>query len=721
MPAKRKPTNLPFSDLDPEDLTQVMRVVFARRSGGRNECADFSPGVFSDPGTTTFIFDHPDFTDDFFSTHFDAIDQNQSLPPIPNWIFAKISEQSALEEEFAKRRGELDLVWDAAELSRRVRAIPPLLLRYFPKNASKGVDSLAKVAEFEQLEKDYRREFSTLHNKVQFVGMSVYKEEATRAIDLDKVYIPLELVDENCEEPKDLEPDIRIDPLRCLERRGGRHVILGDPGSGKSTLLRFLGLAGYTKRIQDRYGAAASQRLPIFLILRQYADALRENLATELLDCFVERARTDLGLQSINRAFLEHHLIAGNCLILLDGIDELPAAFKDIVRQQVQQLLGEYPNNCVVVTSRIVGYEKEVRYEGLGFDHHKVARLLPKEIERFVSDWYQIRVKPKKEREEHIADLTRVIADEENEAIRDLARNPLLLTIACLVHRIDAVLPDERVVLYQKCTETLLNTWHNWKFRGDDKDTGVRRGQTERRNRARMEHLAYWMHRGLDAQDEEGNKKRSVAPLEAIQDELTNYIEQIERPRHEDPVELAKEFLKFVRERAGLLIEVGDRQYSFVHPTFQEYLAASDIRGKIEIAGVDLVWEIIKDFAAKDHWHDVIRLLVGELRNPRAQEQIIERLIPADPFGAGSVELALLTAGCLLDGGDGAQFCIEEIIDGLIQAASVCEDQQKLQAIINTAERLRKRNINADEIFRELLQEKFTNGKTGGANNPLAN
>ena len=78
---------------------------------------------------------------------------------------------------------------------------------------------------------------------------------------------------------------------------------------------------------------------------------------------------------------------------------------------------------------------------------------------------YAVRIENPKERDQHANDLIRILQEKEHEAIGELAQNPLLLTIFALVHRIDAVLPDERVVLYQKCTETLLNTWHTWKFR----------------------------------------------------------------------------------------------------------------------------------------------------------------------------------------------------------------------------------------------------------------
>ena len=67
-------------------------------------------------------------------------------------------------------------------------------------------------------------------------------------------------------------------------------------------------------------------------------------------------------------------------------------------------------------------------------------------------------------RTRNVKDLAGILNDPKHGAIRELAQNPLLLTIIALVHRIEADLPDERVLLYRKCAETLLSTWHNYKF-----------------------------------------------------------------------------------------------------------------------------------------------------------------------------------------------------------------------------------------------------------------
>lgn len=136
---------------------------------------------------------------------------------------------------------------------------------------------------------------------------------------------------------------------------------------------------------------------------------------------------------------------------------------------------------------------------------------------------------------------------------------------------------------------TLLNTWHAWKFHSEETRS---RSKVEYRNRARMEAIAYWMH---CLPDEEGKTQRAVIPYTNLRDFLTQSITEIEKPLRDDASVLAEVFLRFVKERAGLLIEVGDGLYSFVHLTFQAYLTATHLRKSGETGGVGVIWTCIAD------------------------------------------------------------------------------------------------------------------------------
>ena len=254
--------------------------------------------------------------------------------------------------------------------------------------------------------------------------MSVYKEEATAAVDLESLYIPLRLVGEAANESD--PTTLRVDPIQLLAR-GDRHVILGDPGSGKSTLLKFLAIARHDESLRKRYQIEADDRLPILVILRELAEAIgdarKAGTEFDLLELVVSQAASKLGLPELDREFFEFFLLAGEALLFFDGIDELPGLeFKGDVRQRIGDFLRRYPGNTTVVTSRIVGYEEQIRYETLGFGHYRVARLAPGEIEEFIGKWYRVRIPHGPERQRNVDDLVRIIRNPDSHAIRGWRR-----------------------------------------------------------------------------------------------------------------------------------------------------------------------------------------------------------------------------------------------------------------------------------------------------------
>ncbi len=579
---------------------------------------------------------------------------------------------------------------------------PTLCLFYYPDLTSDGETRKT----IEDTRKRYNDNLETLYRNIEFVGMSVYKQEATRGVPMEHIYIPLTVVPEATDEQD--SNVVRIDPIKFLEPMAKR-VVLGDPGSGKSTLLRFLALVGTSKPLQKRSKAKPDKRLPILITLRRYADELKNRPNLSLIDYILESIQGDFNLKSADLSFFEFYLETGQAILLFDGLDELPSSnFKQIVRNRIRTLVTTYPGNTVLVSSRIVGYESTLRFDDKEFGHYRLTKLQLSEIKRFVNDWYQARIDNAQARAANAQDLIRILSNEDNTAIRELAENPLLLTIVALVHRIDAVLPDERVVLYLKCTETLLETWHTWKHR----DAEVKnRGREERRNRRRMEAIANWMHsRSLGTQKEQ----RAVVPYDDLLKFLTRYITEIEKPHDldNDPVDIACEFLEFVRRRTGLLIEVGDKQYSFVHQTFQEYLTSTYIITSNETEGIDGIWENIKRYCNDPRWLEVIRLLVAGLKSLASQEVLVEKIL-TEKISGPQVTKSQLIAGLLLDGVEPAELRAEEIIKQLIQSASLVAESNQLRPLLSMLRTwMAKESSNkeiADNVLHSLIKKAKTN------------
>jgi NACHT domain len=579
-------------------------------------------------------------------------------------------------ENLRAKISEFDIEhWGHRNLNLLFLETPLLCLRYYPELVDQGI---ARKRTIEDTRSRYDKTLTSLYREILFVGIPVYKQETARGIPMQDIYIPLSVLPEPS---GDKGRSNRIDPTTLLVP-GRRQVILGDPGTGKSTLLRFMALSGSSRPLQQRYKVKRDKRLPLLITLRRYADELktRENLA--LLDYAAEVLGADLSLNSIDRDFLEFYLETGQSILLLDGLDELPnPSFKQIVRDRIRTFAEVYPGNTIVVTSRIVGYEDPFRFSAQEFHHFTVAKLETDQIEQFIRDWYRARIDNKAERDRNAKDLVRIVNDSDHSAIHELAENPLLLTIVALVHRIDAVLPDERVVLYQKCTETLLNTWHTWKYRELEVKN---RGKVERRNRSRMEAIAYWMQcRSVTAERD----SRTVVPYSELHGFLKDYIDSKEHSSEldRDSSDSAHEFLDFIKKRAGLLIEVGDARYSFVHLTFQEYLTSTYLVNTNEVDGAPGMWKALDSVSGNPKWHEVTRLLVAGLRSNESQDYLIEKILHKHKDDR-TVTTAQLLGGLLLDGIDAAEQRREEFLARMVAASCVKVALPELRVLLGNIE-----------------------------------
>jgi energy-coupling factor transporter ATP-binding protein EcfA2 len=296
---------------------------------------------------------------------------------------------------------------------------PSLCLFYYPELTSGGTNRRQSI---KTTRATYDENLRLLFGKLEFVGMSVLKEEASRRIELEHIYIPVGLVPSQSEDEAETTP--RLSPLQLLAPTK-KTVILGDPGSGKSTLVKFLALCGISRELQKRYGANLDTRIPFIVTLRRYADELKTHPNLPLHEYLRELLQADFSLPHLDNEFLNYYLESGQAILLFDGLDELPSSsFRAMVRDRIQTLANTYPRNTIIITSRIVGYDPETQFDVNSFAHFRIAKLRIPEIERFIHDWYGVRLENQKERAANAQDLVRIIEQPGNEAIRDIARRP---------------------------------------------------------------------------------------------------------------------------------------------------------------------------------------------------------------------------------------------------------------------------------------------------------
>jgi energy-coupling factor transporter ATP-binding protein EcfA2 len=322
-------------------------------------------------------------------------------------------------------------------------------------------------------------------------------------IELDRIYITLRATQQRLVEQEEewLAAEAKLAPGEARRMRGEGHlttetttvsvnealerhhrlVVLGDPGSGKTTLLRYLALlyardlAEGGQLVEDKLGLEESGWLPLLFPLRQigaFIDAhhgLKDGTEGHrwLLDyiCQVlENERID-----VLEDFFDEWLTQGKAVILLDGLDEV--ADPDLrrrVSRLVEAFTRAYPACRYVVTSRIVGYTGAAR---LGEDYATTAvrDFNMADVEQFLQNWHRLiaigQMGPGASAEAYAREQTSQLkqAIEVNERIRELAINPLMLTVIAMVHRDRVKLPDRRAELYAEAVDVLLGKWEEAK------------------------------------------------------------------------------------------------------------------------------------------------------------------------------------------------------------------------------------------------------------------
>lgn len=407
-------------------------------------------------------------------------------------------------------------------------------------------------------------------------------------------------------------------------------VILGDPGAGKTTFLKYLAL-----RLAQGQGKALNlaNRLPILVPLSAYANAIAHHDVP--LHQFLGEYYRGLGVDLPVDHLLETALAQGRALVMFDGLDEVQALTqRSLVVDRVVAFFAyqRQRHNKFILTSRIVGY-REVRPTADGLAECTLVDFDEQDIAEFVDKWCQaleraaLGASQTTTREAAAEKVELLAAVEHNNSVKQLAANPLLLTILALMKRQGVILPERRVELYDKYVETLLRHWNL--ARGLDRRAGrdLDVGETLKV----LAPLALWM--------QETSPGRGLVKREAVRRQLVSIYRQRKEP---DAERAARQVLADARDYASLLLERGPGEYGFIHLTFQEYLAAVGVAQLGQVV-VKPVADLLLEHVDQPTWREVILLTIGYLgivqQRDQAASEVVDQLIAsqAGPPGAAVV------------------------------------------------------------------------------------
>ncbi|MFD5526828.1 NACHT domain-containing protein [Streptomyces virginiae] len=362
--------------------------------------------------------------------------------------------------------------------------------------------------------------------------------------------------------------------------RHRRVLLRGEAGSGKTTLIQWLAVSA--TRADDGH-------IPFVLPLRTLT-----RHGERLPDPSTFLAATGSPLAGEAPEGWEGRVLRdGRALLLIDGVDEMPAAERDRARDWLADLITAYPGNRWLVTSR----PSAVRPDWLAGEDFTEVTLAPMSranVRAFIERWHTAARAP-----EGYADLLLASVYTKPDLAR-LATNPLLCGLICALHRERrGFLPTGRKELYAAALSMLVHR--------RDRERGLRLPDlAEEPQLQLLQRLAHWLIRnGRTEMDRSRAEGLISGALPAV---------PVARVLGEAP-QVYQHFL----ERTGLLRAPTEDTVEFVHRTFQDFLGA---RAALDEGGVGE----LAAHADDDQWEDVIRMAVAQGR-PRERTEIIRALL----------------------------------------------------------------------------------------------
>lgn len=410
-----------------------------------------------------------------------------------------------------------------------------------------------------------------------------------------------------------------------------RLLIRGLAGSGKTTLLQWIAVNAAAQSFAAPL-THWNNRIPFYIRLRQ---CVQSELPTpETFPKFISPVIMDLMPKGWADAQLAsglppHRHVSSRAIVLIDGLDEVPAFQRDEIRKWLENLVGMYPQAIFIVTTRPHAVE-----EGW-MDKHSFsdAELQPMEINdihTFIDHWHTAVAEDIYDEEAKITlfSYAQHLKDEveTSRSKRNLATNPLLCAMLCALNRERRQeLPSDRIELYEACCQLLIE--RRDKERRIELTDYPAHVLKYNQKRLLLEDLAYWFIRNdwseveVDVADERFSRR--LQNMFSIPEDISG-----------------ADVRRFLVERSNIIREPVVGHIDFTHRTFQEFLAARAALDEGDIG-------VLIEHANNDQWSEVIVLASG-LAPRKIRERLIRKLIArGDVEEESQYKLHILAVSCL--------------------------------------------------------------------------
>lgn len=455
-------------------------------------------------------------------------------------------------------------------------------------------------------------------DSVELLGLDL---KESRNVGLGHVYVPA-VTNADVSGNGQRKRSVIISEFLLLDSLGRSPLYVpGAAGSGKSTFCRWLALIVAEGQVpahrrigvdDDHFTETLPEtlagRLPLLVRLRDWASHPEflagngrwtcEQLVASLAG-WLDKTRPG----GLSGEVFQAELRAGRCLLILDGVDEVPESRGDDLprRNLLSGLADALPawrkaGNWLLLTSRPYGLEAEDQRR-LGLPLAELAELPDPLQQLFVRRWFDA-VDPPSAVEKADGLLAHLA---QRDDLAEMRSNPMLLTALCVKYDEGRRLPQDFYALYDAVVRQVLYK----RFATENERDQVRN---------RLAAIALGMHRG------EAQTPRETPAAEVTVEEVDRLLAELAQQAwaSEPGADGACAKRELLLSDSGLLLPRDNRRAAFYHLSFQEFLAAARLQKLREAPEA-----ILANHAGTPAWRRTLRFLFCAVAERESPERAI--------------------------------------------------------------------------------------------------
>lgn len=509
----------------------------------------------------------------------------------------------------------LDLDW------REITLDPPA---EFPEPGETGSATPTDIEDLVQRVRLQHRE--TIQNKCGILQLL----DISRPVNIDDIYVDVNILEDIASQQwieirdlQSLEPaefdrvglgaveQKQIPGMRAVETYSKLRV-LGKPGVGKTTFLQHLA-------IQCNQGEFAANQVPIFILLREFAEESRRSSEFSLFD-YIRQVFLTSGVS--NPSVLKALLQEGRVLLLLDGMNEVLNQDITAVLREIRKFSDKYYRNRFVASCRTAAQKLRLR----GFTDVEIAPFTQTQITTFAQKWFVTLTKAATPLgQDQAAQFIQKLDLPENWQFRQLVVTPLFLHLACWVFHGQGKFPTKQSEFYKQGLDLLLGKWDE--ARGVERDDVYRGFLLPQKLRLLSQLAAVTFEQG-----------QYFFEQRIIEQYISDYLQNLPGVTLEsEDLQLESEaMLKAIEAQHGLLIERARGIFSFPYLAFQEYFTAREIVASHNLRGLEQALGGLVSHITDPHWREIFLLTASMLQSAdslvQLMKQQIDALVAQDPY-----------------------------------------------------------------------------------------